>query len=60
MKLEFSRQIMEKYLNFMKIRWVGAELLHEGGQTDGQKDITKLTVPFRNFANAPKNKEKRM
>jgi hypothetical protein len=23
--------------------------------TDGQTDITKLTVAFRNFANAPKN-----
>jgi hypothetical protein len=24
------------------------------GQTDGQKDMTKLIVVFRNFANAPK------
>jgi hypothetical protein len=35
----------------MKIRSVGAELLH----VDGQTDITKLTVAFRNFANVPKN-----
>jgi hypothetical protein len=34
----------------MKIRPVGAELLYP----DGQTDITKLTVAFRNFANAPK------
>jgi hypothetical protein len=25
-------------------------------RTDGQTEITKLTVVFRNFANAPKNK----
>jgi hypothetical protein len=24
---------------------------------DGQTDMTKLTVAFRNFANAPKNKD---
>ena len=42
----------------MKIRSVGAELIHAGGQT--QTDIhtymTKLIVALRNFANAPKNK----
>jgi hypothetical protein len=37
--------------NFMKIRPVGAELLHSVGRTD----TTKLIVAFRNFANAPKN-----
>jgi hypothetical protein len=31
------------------------ELFHAGGQTDGRKDMTKLTVELRNFANAPKN-----
>ena len=35
----------------MKIRRVGAELFHAGGRTD----MKKLTVAFRNFANAPKN-----
>jgi hypothetical protein len=35
----------------MKIRLVGAELLH----ADGQTDVAKLTVAFRNFANAPQN-----
>jgi len=39
--------------NFMKIRPVGAELFH----TDGQTDMTKLIVVFRNFANAPKNEQ---
>ena len=33
------------------MRPVGAELLH----ADGQTDMTKVTVDFRNFANAPKN-----
>jgi len=34
----------------MKIRSMGAELF----RADGQTDITKLTVIFRNVANAPK------
>ena len=34
----------------MKIHTVGAELFH----ADREADITKLTVAFRNFANAPK------
>jgi hypothetical protein len=36
--------------NFMKIRPVGTELFH----ADERTDTTKLTVAFRNFANAPK------
>jgi len=35
----------------MKIRLVGAEFFH----TNGQTDMTKLIIAFRNFANAPKN-----
>jgi hypothetical protein len=38
----------------MKIRAIGAELFH----ADGQTDMTKLIVAFRNFVNAPKNEEK--
>jgi hypothetical protein len=34
----------------MKIRPVGAELFH----ADGQTDMTKLIVVFRNLAKAPK------
>ena len=30
---------------------MGVEFFH----ADGQTDMTKLTVAFRNFANAPKN-----
>ena len=33
----------------MKIRPVGAEMF----QADGQTDMMKLIVAFRNFANAP-------
>jgi hypothetical protein len=39
----------------MKIRPVGADLLH----ADGLTDMTKLTVAFRNFANAPKKGKKK-
>jgi hypothetical protein len=41
--------------NFVKIRTMGADFFHAGGQTEGQTDITKLIVAFRNFANAPDN-----
>jgi hypothetical protein len=36
----------------MKIRRVGAELFDPVGWTDGETDMTKLIVGFRNFANA--------
>jgi hypothetical protein len=58
MKLEFSRQILEKYSN---IKFHGNTSI--GGRTDscwrtyGRTDITKLIVAFRYFANAPKNRE---
>ena len=42
----------------MKIRPLGAELLHEDGRTDRQIDVTKLTKVFRNFAKVPKKKGK--
>jgi hypothetical protein len=38
----------------MKVRPVEAELNHEDRQTGEQRDM-KLTVAFRNFANAPKS-----
>jgi hypothetical protein len=48
----FSTDFRKNWIpNFIKIRQVGAELFH----ADGQMDMTKLTVAFRNFANAPKN-----
>jgi len=42
----------------MKILSVGAEFRageRMDGWMDGQTDMTKLTVTFRNFANAPKS-----
>jgi hypothetical protein len=43
-------------LNCMKIRPVGAKLfLAEKRTDDGQTDMTKLKVAFRNFPKAPNN-----
>jgi hypothetical protein len=39
----------------MKIRPLGAELFNSDRGTNGQTDITKLIVTFRNFANVPEN-----
>jgi hypothetical protein len=39
----------------MKIRPVRADLFHVDGRTDGQPDMTKPIVVFRNFATAAKN-----
>jgi hypothetical protein len=48
MKLEFFRQIFEKYSNIK---------FHEdpSSGTDRRTDVTKLIVAFRNFAKASKN-----
>jgi len=56
MKLEFSRQIFEKYSNvkFHENAFSESRVVPRG-RTHGQTDVTKLIVPFRNFANAPKN-----
>ena len=39
----------------MKILPMGAELFHVDRRTDGQTDMTKIIVAFRNFTNAPKD-----
>ena len=45
----------------MKIRPAGAELFHVDGltgrQTDKRTGMTKLTVAFHNFVNAPKTSQ---
>ena len=55
MKLEFYRQMFEKHAN---IKFHGnlssGSRIAPCGLTDGQTDMTKLIVAFRNFANAPK------
>jgi hypothetical protein len=38
----------------MKIHPVGADLCRADRRTDGQKDMSEVTVAFRNFPNAPK------
>jgi hypothetical protein len=49
----FEKKKKAQIYNFIKIRLVGAELFHADGQTDrktdGQMDMTKLRVAFRNF-----------
>ena len=53
MKLEFSRQIFEIYshINVHENPSSGSRVVL-CGQMDGRTDITKLIVPFRNFANS--------
>jgi hypothetical protein len=41
--------------NLIKIRTVRAELIHTDWRTDGHTYMTKLTVAFRSFPNAPIN-----
>ena len=55
MKLECFQQIFEKYSNkkFHENPSSGSRVVPYG-QTDGRIDMMKLTVAFRNFANAPK------
>ena len=57
MKLEFSGQSFDKYLNikFHENSFSGS-LVVPCGRTegDGRTDMTKLIVAFRSFANAPK------
>jgi hypothetical protein len=57
MKLEFSNRISKntEISNSMKIRLVETELFHADRRTDRGTDMTKQTVAFRNFANAPNN-----
>ena len=56
MGLEFSSQILEKYLNikFYENPSSRSRVVPCVRTADGQTDITKLEVSFRNFENAPK------
>jgi len=57
MKLEFSRQIFEKYSNIKYHEYpsLGIRIV-SCGQTDTRTDMTKLIVAFYNSANAPKSR----
>jgi len=39
----------------MKIRKLGAELFHADRRADGQTDMSKLIIAFRNSAISPRN-----
>jgi len=54
MKLEFSRQILEKYLNinFHENRPFVAGLYHTDGRTERRTDMMKLVFALRNFTDA--------
>ena len=58
MNLEFFRQIFEKVLkDQIKLKSVLWELncsMWMDGRTEGQTDMVKLIIAFRNYANAPK------
>jgi hypothetical protein len=57
MRLEFSRQIIEKYLNvkFRKNPSSCCMRTDRETETDGRTEMTKLVIGVRNFAKAPKN-----
>jgi len=57
MRLEFVLTDFERYSNikFNENPPTGSPTLHVDGLKDGQTDMTKLIVVFRNFAKAPKN-----
>jgi len=43
-------------LNFIQsVQWEPSCFMRRYGRTDGQTDMTKLTVAFRNYVDAPKN-----
>ena len=63
MKLEFSPQIFDKIPKY-QISWKSVQrdtscCMRTVGWRDGHTDTTKLTVAFRNFANALKNHTKK-
>jgi hypothetical protein len=59
-KLEFPRQIFEKYSNikFHENPSSGSRVVPCGQMDGGRTDMTKLIVAIRNFANLPKKEAK--
>jgi hypothetical protein len=55
-KLEFSQHNFEKSSNirFHENLSSGSPVFHAEGRTDGQTEMMKLTVAFRNFATSLK------
>jgi len=46
-------KILKYQLPRKRAQWEPSFFSHPDGETDGQTDMTKLTVAFRNSANAP-------
>jgi hypothetical protein len=55
MKHQFSGPIFEKYSNIQHHKPSKGSRVVSCGQTDRRTDMTKLTVTFRDFTNAPKS-----
>jgi hypothetical protein len=47
------RKILRYQISFKSVNWEPS--FYADGRKDGQTDMTKILVAFRNFANAPKN-----
>ena len=56
--MNFPQQIKKKIasMKFHEIRPPGTELFQADARADGQTDMTKIIVAFRNLSNAPKNR----
>jgi hypothetical protein len=48
-------KILKYQISLKSVQWEPSCSMRTDGQTDRQTDVTKLTVAFRNFANASKN-----
>jgi len=60
MKLEFSGQFFEKYSNIkLSENSSSGSRVVICGRANERTDMSKLVVALRNFANAPKNKNKK-
>jgi len=63
MTLKFSLQIFDKIpkdqISWKSVQRDRSRCMRTAGWSDGHTDTTKLTIAFRNFANAPKNDSKK-
>jgi len=49
------RKILQYQISCTCVQWVPSCPMRTNGRTDGQTDVTKLIVAFRNFAIAAKS-----
>jgi hypothetical protein len=61
-KIAIYRQFFEKIFRYETsrkfVQWEQSRSMRTNGRTDRQTDTTELIVAFRNFANAPKNRQR--